>query len=44
VQTDPEWCGGVTELARICALAKSFGVPVIPHGHGLHAAIHVVAS
>jgi L-rhamnonate dehydratase len=43
-QADPEWCGGVTELARICALAETFGVPVIPHGHGLHAAIHVVAS
>ena len=44
VQADPEWCGGVTELARICALAETFGVPVIPHGHGLHAAIHVAAS
>jgi L-rhamnonate dehydratase len=44
VQADPEWCGGVTELARICTLAETFGVPVIPHGHGLHAAIHVVAS
>jgi L-rhamnonate dehydratase len=44
VQADPEWCGGVTELTRITALAETFGVPVIPHGHGLHAAIHVVAS
>jgi L-rhamnonate dehydratase len=44
LQTDPEWCGGVTELVRICALAETFGVPVIPHGHGLHAALHVVAS
>ena len=44
VQPDPEWCGGVTELTRIATLAETFGVPVIPHGHGLHAAIHVVAS
>jgi L-alanine-DL-glutamate epimerase-like enolase superfamily enzyme len=44
VQSDPEWCGGVTELSRICAVAETFGVPVIPHGHGLHAALHVVAS
>ena len=44
LQCDPEWCGGVTELVRICALAETFGVPVIPHGHGLHAALHVVAS
>jgi L-rhamnonate dehydratase len=44
LQVDPEWCGGVTELVRMCALAETFGVPLIPHGHGLHAAIHVVAS
>jgi L-alanine-DL-glutamate epimerase-like enolase superfamily enzyme len=44
IQADPEWCGGVTELVRICALADSFGVPVIPHGHGVHAAVHVIAS
>jgi L-alanine-DL-glutamate epimerase-like enolase superfamily enzyme len=44
LQTDPEWCGGVTELVKICALAETFGVPVIPHGHGLHAALHVIAS
>jgi L-rhamnonate dehydratase len=44
LQTDPEWCGGVTELVRICGLAETFGVPVIPHGHGLHSALHVIAS
>ncbi len=44
LQSDPEWCGGVTELVRICALADTFAVPVIPHGHGLHSALHVVAS
>ncbi len=44
LQADPEWCGGVSELVRICALAALFGVRVIPHGHGLHAALHVVAS
>ncbi|MFF2246187.1 enolase C-terminal domain-like protein [Arthrobacter sp. NPDC058130] len=44
LQVDPEWCGGVTELARMCALAETYGVPVIPHGHGIHAALHLVAS
>jgi L-rhamnonate dehydratase len=44
IQADPEWCGGVTELSRICSLAETFGVQVIPHGHGLHAALHVIAS
>ena len=44
LQCDPEWCGGVTELTRICAVAETYGVPVIPHGHGVHSALHVVAS
>lgn len=44
VQTDPEWCGGITELVKICALAEVYGVPVVPHGHQIWAALHVVAS
>lgn len=44
LQSDPEWCGGVSELVKICAIASVEGVQVIPHGHGLHAALHVVAS
>ena len=44
VQADPEWCGGVSELVKICTLASVHGVQVIPHGHSLHAALHVVAS
>ena len=44
VQCDPEWCGGTTELQKICTLASIFDVPVIPHGHSLHAALHVIAS
>lgn len=44
VQSDPEWCGGVSELVKICTLASVHGAHVIPHGHGMHAAMHVVAS
>ena len=44
VQADPEWCGGVSELVKICHLASAFGARVFPHGHNLHAAMHVVAS
>ena len=44
VQADPEWCGGVSELVKICHLASLFDAHVIPHGHSLHAALHVVAS
>ncbi|MCP4452014.1 MAG: mandelate racemase, partial [Planctomycetes bacterium] len=35
---------GVSELVKICTLASVHGVHVIPHGHSLHAAMHVVAS
>ncbi|MFC1761422.1 enolase C-terminal domain-like protein [Planctomycetota bacterium] len=44
VQADPEWCGGVSELVKMCTLASVYGAHVIPHGHSLHAALHVVAS
>jgi L-alanine-DL-glutamate epimerase-like enolase superfamily enzyme len=44
IQADPEWCGGVSELVKICTLATGFGAKVIPHGHNIHAALHVVAS
>ncbi len=44
VQADPEWCGGVSELMKICAVASAHDVQVIPHGHSIHAALHVVAS
>ena len=44
VQADPEWCGGVSELVKMCTLASVPVVNVIPHGHSIHAAMHVVAS
>jgi L-rhamnonate dehydratase len=44
VQADPEWCGGVSELVKICNLSSSFGAKVFPHGHNIHAQLHVVAS
>lgn len=44
VQADPEWCGGVSELVKICHLASLYEAQVVPHGHSVHAALHVVAS
>ncbi|MCC6588877.1 MAG: mandelate racemase [Bryobacterales bacterium] len=44
VQADPEWCGGTSELAKICHIASTYDAQVIPHGHALYAALHVVAS
>ena len=31
-QPDMNWCGGLTELRRIGALAAAYDIPVIPHG------------
>ncbi len=44
VQADPEWCGGISELIKICGVASLHDAQVIPHGHSLHAALHVIAS
>ena len=44
VQADPEWCGGITELVKICALCDAYEVKVVPHGHGLLSILHVVAA
>ncbi|CAN5771450.1 hypothetical protein BH10ACI4_BH10ACI4_22760 [soil metagenome] len=44
VQADPEWCGGISELLKIGTVASLHDVPVIPHGHCIHAAVHVIAS
>ena len=44
MQADPEWCGGISELLKIGTVASLYVVPVIPHGHSLHAALHVIAG
>ena len=44
VQADPEWCGGTSELLKIGTVASLHDVPVIPHGHSLRAAVHIIAS
>ncbi len=30
-QPDIQWCGGLTELLRIAAIASAYDIPVIPH-------------
>lgn len=44
VQADPEWCGGTSELQKIVQIASAYDAHVIPHGHNIHAALHVVAA
>ncbi len=39
-QPDIQWCGGLTELRRIGAMAAAYDIPVIPHGGGLNGATH----
>ncbi|MBL8590704.1 MAG: L-rhamnonate dehydratase [Methylobacteriaceae bacterium] len=36
VQPDVMWCGGLTELIRIAALANAYDIPVVPHGSGAY--------
>jgi L-rhamnonate dehydratase len=33
-QPDIHWCGGLTELRKIAAMAAAYDIPVIPHGGG----------
>ncbi len=39
-QPDIHWCGGLTELRRIAALAAAYDIPVIPHGGGARDSVH----
>ena len=38
------WCGGLTELRRIGALAAAYDIPVIPHGGGLNEGVHFITA
>ncbi|HEY5465559.1 MAG TPA: enolase C-terminal domain-like protein [Clostridia bacterium] len=44
MQSDPEWCGGITEALKIADMCEVYGTRFIPHGHALMPAMHVVAS
>ena len=41
-QPDMNWCGGLTELRRIGALAAAYDIPVIPHGGWRGGAPHFI--
>lgn len=43
VQPDPAWCGGMTEMLRIAAVARAHGVTLVPHAGGM-LSYHFVAS
>ena len=43
-QPDVNWCGGLTELRRIAALAAAYDIPVIPHVGGAFDCVHFVCA
>jgi L-rhamnonate dehydratase len=43
-QPDIHWCGGLTELRRIGALAAAYDIPVIPHGGGSRDSVHWILA
>ena len=43
-QPDVHWCGGLTELRRIAALAAVYDIPVIPHTGGTFDCVHFVMA
>lgn len=42
LQPDVGWCGGITELVKISALADAYGTPVVPHGSSVYSYHFVV--
>ncbi|MCL4402196.1 MAG: L-rhamnonate dehydratase, partial [Acidobacteria bacterium] len=36
IQPELQWCGGLTPVRRIAAMARPFDVPVVPHGSGVY--------
>jgi L-alanine-DL-glutamate epimerase-like enolase superfamily enzyme len=44
LQPDTYWAGGISELMKIAALASTYAVPVIPHGHSVPANVQLSAA
>ncbi len=44
IQADPDWGGGISEIVKIVTLASAYGRQVVPHGHSIAAAVHIIAA
>ena len=44
LQPDTYWAGGISEMVKICAVASTYDLPVVPHGHSVPANIHLIAA
>jgi L-alanine-DL-glutamate epimerase-like enolase superfamily enzyme len=36
IQPELQWCGGLTAVRRIAAIARAYDIPVVPHGAGVY--------
>lgn len=43
LQPDVTWCGGITEIRKVCAMASAYNLPVIPHAGGIYS-YHLVMA
>ena len=44
LQPDTYWAGGISELMKIAAVASTYNLPVIPHGHSVPANVQLSAA
>ena len=44
MQPDVGWCGGITELRRISALADAHGKLIVPHGSSVYSYHFVITQ
>ncbi|MBX6771885.1 MAG: mandelate racemase/muconate lactonizing protein [Chloroflexi bacterium] len=44
LQPDIYWAGGISEVMKICAIASTYDLPVIPHGHSVPASVQLIAA
>jgi L-rhamnonate dehydratase len=44
LQADIYWAGGLTEMLKVAAIASTYDVVLIPHGHSTPASAHFIAA
>jgi len=44
LQPDIYWAGGISETLKIAALASTYSIPMIPHGHSVPATVQLLAA
>jgi L-alanine-DL-glutamate epimerase-like enolase superfamily enzyme len=44
LQADTYWAGGISEMVKIAAVASTYALPLIPHGHSVPANVQLSAA